>query len=101
MDVSVLSSIFSKRPAVYAALFFSLLTACGQQGGPAGSGEMTTVGVKMTIPSVPSTALASFQPRAPVPVPVSSVKLSVTAPGGVVVASTTVSVEPGQEVTIS
>src|SRR2546426_5417374 len=102
MDVGVKSYIFSKRPAVYVALFFSLLTACGQQGG-AGSGGMTTVGVKMTIPSetAASTASAGLQPQAPVPAPVSSVTLSVIAPGGPVVASITVSVEPGQTVTIS
>jgi parallel beta-helix repeat protein len=104
MDVSGISYIFSKRPAVYVALFFSLLAACGQEGGT-GSGGMTSVGVTMTIPSgiaaltIP-TGLQSQAPDQTGPV-VTSVTLSVTAGAVPVLSSTTISVEPSQTVTIN
>ncbi|MCG3111122.1 MAG: fibronectin type III domain-containing protein [Candidatus Manganitrophus sp. SB1] len=80
------------------ALLF--LTACGGGGGSSSSGGMTPVGIKLKIPAAgnPSSSKAA---HAPSPSGVAQVRLSVTDAEGRSLASTTVGVTPGQEVTIT
>lgn len=80
------------------ALLF--LTACGGGGGSSSGGGMTQVGIKLKIPAAgnPSSSKAA---HAPSPSGVAQVRLSVTDAEGRSLASTTVGVTPGQEVTIT
>ncbi|MCG3116451.1 MAG: DUF1565 domain-containing protein [Candidatus Manganitrophus sp. SA1] len=95
------------KKKIFPRYFYSLsllallfLTACGGGGGSSSSGGMTQVGIKLKIPAAgnPSSSKAA---HAPSPSGVAQVRLSVTDAEGRSLASTTVGVTPGQEVTIT
>src|SRR5579884_2337511 len=98
----VIAQIASFRQTIFSLLLLSfLLVACGGGGGD-GSGT-TRVGLSIRIPASVEKVSASGRGKAfaPAPAPIAAIGVSVVDAGGVQLASTRLTVSPGEDVTVT